>query len=182
MVSLSEACVASLDSREIETMIRTAFAGVTLGAGISMRQAQWIDGHPYDEPDDFDALKRSDVVDDWTKIPLADLVRNNLPHMDAAGLRYYLPAYMLALLRDYDPLSERDIGTMGTLDGRIPRNIERYALLSEDQKAAVAHYVKILPELVALDTEDAAIVERALRDYWGKFLSSRTNPRPDPRS
>lgn len=61
------------DRATTEKLIRTAFAGVTLGNGISLRQAQVIDRYGEDVTDaEFDALPRQEVTSDG----LVSLLRN----------------------------------------------------------------------------------------------------------
>jgi hypothetical protein len=111
-------------------------------------------------------LKNAEVVDDWSQVSSSELERDCIAHLDAAGLRYYLPALMLAVLEQYDPMSMRVIGTLAALDGRDLYNQERYRLLSPAQRAAVARFLEALPTLVPLDHEDLAMVQRSYRDYW----------------
>ena len=98
-----------MERETIEAAIRAAFAGVRLGSGVSLRQAQYIDLH-YDDysQTEFAALRRSEEVDDWTKVPGDELSRDCIGHLDADGLRYYLPALMLWLLDHYDNDSDAD--------------------------------------------------------------------------
>ena len=77
-----------------------------LGSGVSLRQAAAIDDYMegYTQAT-FDALPEDEVTDDWALIPEDELRTDNVPHLDADGLRYYLPALMLWLLDHY---SDRD--------------------------------------------------------------------------
>jgi hypothetical protein len=43
-------------------------------------------------------------------------------------------------------------------------------MLTQQQRRAVALYVRELPELVELDHEDAAMMTRAWRDVWSREL------------
>lgn len=160
--------MSSADLRlEVEASIREAFSETTLGEGVSIRQAEAIDQHPWDEPDqEFHSLKDSEVVSDWSQVPFSELERDCVAHLDAAGLRYYLPALMLALLDHYDAYSTRVIGTLSALDGSDPYNRERYSLLNESQRMAIGRFLESLPRLVALDSEDLAVANRSYRDYW----------------
>jgi hypothetical protein len=156
----------------VERKIRQAFAGVTLGAGVSLRQAVASDDGRSYSPAEWDALKTADVVDDWSRVPPSTLETDCLAFLDGEGFRYYLPILMLSVLDEYDPGSRRVIGT---LLGLYPKKesfeyaMERYAALSTNQKRAVATFLEALPDLVSLWPSDAAIVRRALRNYWHKF-------------
>ena len=161
----------------VEAQIRSAFAGVKLGKGISLRQAQVADRYGEGVTDQqFKLLPRDEVTDSWADVPFSELERDCVPHLDEEGLRYYLPALMLSLLSNYDPASMRVIGTISAL---YPKNdaIHRrnYAFLNAAQHKAIACFLRALPHLVPLDTEDSKRVARALRNYWGRFIAGGTH-------
>jgi hypothetical protein len=169
----------------LEDLIRDAFAGVSLGAGVSLRQAAAID--VYFEgwtQAQFDRLPESEVTHDWTEIPDDELRRDNVAHLDPEGLRYYLPALMLWLLEHYNNADERlldsdaEMSVIGTIYALAPGKDFREhqygiydAFFTEQQRCAIAAYVATLPGLVELGWEDTALLERSLRDYWGQFLT-----------
>jgi hypothetical protein len=171
-----------MERDDIEAAIRSAFAGVRLGSGISLREAAVIDnyGRGYTEAE-FRALPQSEVTDDWTRIPDEELIREAMvPHLDADGLRYYLPALMLWLLAHYDEdriqtgADMTAIHTMGALApyaefaaSTWPRYDTSFSL---EQRTAIASFVEALPRLVHLDQEDATRVSRSLDHYWRQFL------------
>jgi len=156
----------------VERSIREAFAGVTLGGGVSLRQAAAIDDGRSYSPAEWDALKAADVVDDWARVPLSALESDCIALLDGEGFRYYLAPLMLSVFDAYDPGSMRVIGT---LSGLYPKKesweywMTQYAALSVIQKEAVARFLGALPDLVSLWPSDAAIVSRALRNYWHEF-------------
>ena len=170
-----------MEREDIETAIRSAFAGVRLGSGVSLRQAQVIDdyGRGYSQTE-FEALPQSEVIDDWTQVPENELVRDCVAHLDADGLRYYLPALTLWLLDHYDDedrvFSGADMTAIGTVAALAPYSESAtsywaiYDSFSAEQKAALAAFVQTLPRLVHLDQEDAARVERSLGHYWSRYL------------
>jgi hypothetical protein len=160
----------------VEGAIRTAFHGVTLGRGVSLRQAQLID-----DPGNSSAHKAlasgegAEVIDDWSRVNLDELERDCIAHLDAPGFRYYIPALMLSFLDHYESSSMRVIGTLG---GLYPKkgneweyHMHRYSLLTPAQKAAIAQFLMELPKLVELGSEDQKVVERALRNYWGEWTT-----------
>ena len=156
--------------------IRDAFSGVCLREGISLRQAEVIDRHGVGYTDaEFDQMKQSEIIDDWAKIPFSELERNNVAHLDAAGFRYYIPALMLSVIDRHDSSS---MWMIGTLSGLNPKkefpvwayHLERYSLLTFEQKRAIAEFLNVLPQMVPLNNEDQNIVKRALSIYWNEFL------------
>ncbi|SRR6266480_1478597 len=159
----------------VESEIRMAFRGVTLGRGISLRQAQSADGFQ-------DAVRKAhsaspmhgEITDDWSRVPVDELERDCIAHLDALGFRYYIPALMLSVLNDYESSSMRVIGTLTALypkkDDSWEYHMHRYSLLKPGEKAAIARFLSELPKLVELDFEGQKVVARALRNYWGKYL------------
>jgi hypothetical protein len=169
---------------DIEAAIRSAFLDVRLGSGISLRQAQVINSYGRGFTDaQFDAVPLSEVTDDWTRVPESELLRDNIWHLDAEGLRYYLPALMLWLLDHYDepgvlsmPGLDPLMTPIGVVQALAPEEMfadsqwARYDAFSAEQRTAIAAYVEALPRLVALDLEDATSIASSIRDYWGQFL------------
>ena len=158
------------DRAAVAARIRAAFAGVTLGKGMSLRQAQVADryGEGVTEAE-YQALPRGEVTNSWADVSLSELERDCVAHLDNEGLRYYLPALMLSLLSNYEPASMRVIGIISALYPAAIGPERRYTYLTDDQHRAVACFVEALPRLVALTPEDSKRVSRALRNYWGRF-------------
>ena len=158
---------------ELESAIKTAFEGVRLGDGISLRHAEaiddWYEGISESELQD---RMSSEVIDDWTKVPEHELDSENLAHLDAEGLRYYLPAFMLRLLDHYDPMAMWCIGTIYALDQRRRHPSGFLELLNPEQRRVMAAYVRALPYLVELDHEDRVLIKRAFRDIWSRELAA----------
>lgn len=155
--------------RTVESDIQIAFRGVTLGAGISLRQAQLAERNAPSA-----SLAPGEIVDDWSRVPLDELGRNCTAYLDASGFRYYIPALMLSVLNHYDSASMRVIGTLSSIypkkDDGWEYHMHRYSLLDHAQKTAIARFLAALPKLVDLDLADQTIVSRALRNYWGQYL------------
>ena len=161
--------------RAVESEIQMAFRGVTLGEGVSLRQAQSADRSRDDVFNAHSAsLTPGEIVDDWSRVPLDELERNCIAHLDAGGFRYYIPALILSVLKHYDSGSMRVIGTLNSLypkrDDSWEYQMLRYSLLNHAQKTAIARFLAALPKLVELDFEDQKVVPRALRNYWGEYL------------
>src|SRR6185503_17561801 len=157
-----------MERDDIEAAIRSAFAGVRLGTGVSLRQARVIDdyGRGYTEAE-FRALPMSEVTDDWTRIPEDELGREALvPHLDPDGLRYYLPALMLWLVAHYDDenlvLTDGLMTAIYTMSALVPdpQFASMYwtiydSSFSPEQRTAIASFIEALPRLVHLNRDDA---------------------------
>jgi hypothetical protein len=163
--------------RAIESEIRTAFRGVTLGRGISLNRAQFADDFQ-DAPQNLPSASpaQGEIANDWSRVPLEELEKDGIAHLDAEGFRYYIPALMLSVLNHYNSASMRVIGTLGALypkkDNSWEYHMPRYSLLNAAQKTAIARFLAALPKLVELDYEDQKVVPRALHNYWGEYLQT----------
>ena len=162
-----------MDQAALENKIRVAFRGVVLGGGVSLRQAQIADCYGDDVQDEsFEHLPPEEPKDDWTRVQVRDDNSDCIAHLDAEGLRYYLPALMLSVLAYYDAGSMRVIGTISALDPRGAHGDRRLEILNVEQRQAIACFLKALPELVTLSHRDAKVVSRSLAAYWKQFLPS----------
>lgn len=164
------------EQAQLRAAISKAFEGVKLGSGMTLRQAQATDRYLEEplSPAQYAALRRGDVTENWAYVPRSELDRDCVAHLDAEGLRYYLPALMLSVLDAYEPSEMRVIGTLMALcpDKKgWPYHMERYKLLNAAQKAAIALFLQTLPRSVPMDREDSLSIERALRNYWHEFLA-----------
>jgi len=144
---------------------------------MSLRQAQFADRFQDAVWNAHSAsLAHGEITDDWSQIPLDELERDCISHLDALGFRYYIPALMLSVLNHYESSSMRVIGTLGGLypkkDSSWEYHMHRYSLLSPAQKTAIARFLTALPKLVELDFQDQKVVPRALRNYWGEYLQT----------
>ena len=87
-------------ANSLREKIEAAFAGVTLGDGIGLKEGDGIDD--YADADVLAQLHTQDERSDWHRLTSDDLLSHqfSITFMDAEGLRFHLPAWMLAELRD----------------------------------------------------------------------------------
>jgi hypothetical protein len=169
-----------MERAAVEAAIRSAFAGVRLGSGVSLQQARMLNESPGGLSDaEFKALPRHEVTDDWAAITDSELVCDSLGYLDAEGLRYYLPALMLWLLDHHDDPDvppETEMTIIGTVTAVAPfaddrsRQWRMFDTFTPEQRTAIAQYVAALPRLVSLDTERVTLVDRSIDQYWRRFL------------
>jgi hypothetical protein len=170
-----------MERHDAEKRIRSAFAGVSLGSGVSLRQAKIIDRYGQGLSQAEFEPPRSEVTQDWTAIPDSELLGDCIAYLDGEGLRYYLPALMIWLLDHYDDEDRlftdgADMTAIGTISALAPSSEfetsywQIYDGFTPEQRAAIASYVETLPRLLELDHEDAARVAHSLERYWAKFL------------
>ncbi len=138
------------------TVIRTAFKDVKLGNGVGLWQAQGIDDH--DDEATCAAYREKDEKDDWQRIASDDLnaCYSSLSFFDPEGMRFHLPAYLIADLE-----GNYGIGMAYSLT----HEKRYYTLLSEEQRNAVRQYLFFIQEEpdYAFDRRD---IEQALEGYW----------------
>src|SRR5262245_39973334 len=82
--------------QHVSKLIRAAFRGVTLGEGVGLREAQGLDD--YADERTLGSYRAQDEKHDWSAIRAPDLDRcySSLSFFDATGMRFHLPAYLVA--------------------------------------------------------------------------------------
>jgi hypothetical protein len=152
--------------------IQHAFAGVTRDGGVSLHQANVIDHYGSHEQEV--AARERDTERSWQEVPNADIGSNYsaLSFLDPVGLRYYLPAYMVWILRHFHQTDSASVAaTLSTLNpsGDLREwSLERFQLLTRDQSAAVGAFLTFMVEYSA-GWVDADVARQALGGYWGRF-------------
>jgi len=149
------------DEDRVLGLVRSAFQSVTLGEGVGLRQGQGLDD--YADAQTLASYREQDEKRDWSAIPVADLegYGSSLSFFDADGMRFHLPAYLVADL-------ENRLQTAGVLFHLF--NLQhgaasRFDTLSPAQRDAVREY--LLLRLSDPHREfERPMIEAALRDYW----------------
>lgn len=130
-------------------------SGVTLGGGVGLSEAQALDDYASNEV--RAACRAGDEKSDWAAIPLKDLNRHSgsPAFLDAEGMRFHLPAYMIADLDgDYRHNSHPICADAG----------EKFSLLTPLQRNAVEMYLRAISEKENLPSYQDDI-ERALEEW-----------------
>jgi hypothetical protein len=137
--------------------IRTAFADERLGSGVGLWEAQAIDDYA-DEQTQTKYRKRDEKTN-WQLIPVDDLNTccSSLSFFDPEGMRFCLPAFLIA---DLDGTYINDVVFTLTQTG-----YEQFALLNDQQIAAVRNYLRFLESEPDYEF-DRAHIQKALQEYW----------------
>ena len=149
-----------VEAQAICEKIRLAFAGVQLGDGVGLQQGQGLDD--YEDEETCAAWRADDEKEDWSRITSHRLncCNSSLSFFDAEGMRFHLPAYLVADLQgDYHS------GMAFTLTHLSDHHIEQFELLSATQRDAIRSYLEFI-----LDDPDYEFerpdIESALAGYW----------------
>ncbi len=152
----------SNNREQIITLITTAFEGVTLEDGVGLSEADAIDS--YASPETRKALRENDEKNEWAKISVASINAHysNLSFFDAKGMRFHLPAFLLAEIN-----GEFNFGMTFPLAHLSEYRIRQYALLNSDQRTAVRMFLNYLSDHPDY-TSDKPEIERAIERFWSK--------------
>ena len=146
------------DTDRVVALVRSAFEGVTLGNGVGLRQGQGLDD--YADARTLAAHRAQDEKNDWSAIPVAELDQccSSLSFFDAEGMRFHLPAYLVADLDD-------SLRTASVLFYLVHPDLSRFDTLSSDQREAVRQFL-----MLRLSDHHSAFdhpsIETALANYW----------------
>jgi hypothetical protein len=142
-------------------LVRSAFAGVTLGQGIGLLQGQGLDD--YADERTVASYRAQDEKHDWSAIPVADLDHcySSLSFFDADGMRFHLPAYLVADLEG--GLQTAEIVFHLTYWERGGES--RFDTLSAAQRNAVRAFLQLCLSDANREFEHP-MIEEALRNYW----------------
>lgn len=147
-------------ANEVIRIICKAFAGVRLGGGIGLREGHALDA--YADPATCAAVRTRDEKDDWTRLHSGELnsCHSSLSFFDAEGMRFHLPAFLVATLR-----GEYHFDVLFTLEHDSDYARSRFVLLSAEQRHSVRAFLSFC--LASPDFDDARTeIAAALRGFW----------------
>lgn len=152
------------DASRAERLIRDAFSGVTLEDGVGLLQGQALDD--YAGPEAQAAARANDETEDWSRIP-ADLLssaHSSLSFFDPKGMRFHLPAYLIAELNGV--LHQDIVFHLTYITGDAP---SQFRSLTPKQREAVHQFLLYRLETCsrAVREFEGPMIERAIADYWG---------------
>ncbi len=140
-------------------LIAEAFKGVELGGGIGLRQAQGIDD--YKSESQCLEYRAADEKFDWRRIPVAELTAcySSLSFFDAEGMRFHLPAFLIADLR-----GQFHQGMAFCLCSHAS-GANQFSDLSKNQRLSVREYLLHIAEDPNYEFDRPDIL-RAVKEYW----------------
>ena len=152
-------------------VIREAFDGVRREGGISLHQAQVLDDYGSEEQ-----LKKAAALDrdkKWSDVPSKDIEghTSTLSFVDPIGFRYYIAAYMVWSLENYEASDSFSVDhTIYSLNPSTKADIrahqmERFSLLTQAQAHAISSFLRYMAAHSDGRADDGAANE-ALYDYW----------------
>jgi hypothetical protein len=153
--SAKNGTVMNKQETKVASLIREAFRGVKLGDGVGLMQAQGLDD--YADAETLTRYRAGDQKEDWSRISVSDLNRcaSSLSFFDAEGMRFHLPAYLIA---DLEGTLEQDVVFHLTCFDQ--RELSWLMALSD----AVREY--LLLQLRRSDDFIRPRIEKALAEYW----------------
>lgn len=142
-------------------LVRNAFRGVTLGEGVGLRQGQGLDD--YADEQTLAAYRALDEKLDWSAISTADLDRysSSLSFFDADGMRFHLPAFLVAELEG----RAQSVYIVYHLTRLEDGAASRFDTLSPAQRDVVREFL-LLNLSDAHQEFDHPNIEAALRVFW----------------
>lgn len=149
-------------------LIRSAFRGVALGKGVGLREGQGYDD--YADECTLASYRAQDEKNDWSAIPVADLDRcySSLSFFDAEGMRFHLPAYLVADLEESLRTADVILPLVYTAYG--PESSSRFDTLTPAQRKAVREFL-----LLRLSDRHYKfhhpMIQAALDSYWTAELN-----------
>lgn len=138
-----------------------AFAGVTLGSGIGLLQAQGLDD--YADEKTCAAYREKDEKHDWRAIGLEVLNRysSSLSFFDEEGMRFHLPAFLVAAI---DGTYRFDLAYNLAHSAFVP---DQFALLTPTQRQVVRGYLQFIAQEEE-HAHDRELIQGALASYWAR--------------
>ncbi len=156
--------------------ITTAFSEVTREDGTSLHEARAIDDYEGEEGRATARLKDTDTRWQDVSDKLIEYFSDVLSFFDAKGFRYYIPAYMIWSLKNYQTSQSWSVDS--TIYAFLIYKYDkfpdydpyhRFRLLNEEQSKAIANFLKFMANYCD-DWVDASSANKALSEYWHQFL------------
>ena len=114
----------------------------------------------------------------WQEIPLSEVPQEGsfLYHLQPEAFRFYLPAFMRAVVLDYQRLDTLPDDLVSVLTNRGDErsfNVRAFRLFSPGQKAAVRRFLEYVRDAHIEEASLPFAAEMALEKYWAIPVSLR---------
>ena len=163
-----------MKNAELITYIEEAFEGVPQPVTITLHAAQAHDDYDYENDVNH---RKKDFIGEWNSVPTEHLAkcRDALSYLDATGMRFYLPAYMVWVLKDFGKLDIVDYVLYAfdnhPNDDELGKYFkERFSLFNEKQLRACALFVKYCGEDDPEDLIDASFAKKKYDRFWHQYI------------
>ena len=162
---------------ELIRNIRSAFAHVQRGDGITLHQARVIDDYGGEAAQQVARTKDVDVH--WWDVPdqWIETLGDVLSFLDPTGFRYYIPAYMVWTIEHYQTSHSLTVDftiyALGLHKDRNEYKLRNFELMDEAQSQAICRFLRYLVKFGGFDADGSA-AQNALDKYWGQFCSAQS--------
>jgi hypothetical protein len=150
----------NLTKKSVSKKIRDAFQNVTLGNGVGLIEGDAIDDYADDAT--RKAYRFKDEKINWERIPVEALnhYHASLSFFDAEGMRFHLPAFLIAELND--DLKSSVVFHLTHLNDFARGKL---GMLSHGQREAIREFLLFIRDKpdYRFDRPD---IERELLDFW----------------
>lgn len=158
--------------QELKDVISRAFSDVQLGSGIGLWEGDAIDDYRSEAEQTIARLRDEKL--DWSRISADSLYRCevSLCYFDAEGMRFHLPAFLLAEID-----GELNSGPLFHLTSLDEFALSKFALFTVEQRRAVVAFLRWClenPDYECSCTE----INRALDEYWDAESNLRIRTLP----
>ena len=160
-----------MNKTELKQIITKAFDGVSYPQNITLHVAQVHDSYDYDNDAKW---KQLDYIGRWQDIPNEHITRccNALSYLEPDGLRYYLPAFMIWVIDNWENFEEVSWSHDATiLTFHVHKDFEdhktnQFSLFNDQQYHACACFLKF-----CIEKEDAYMddIVKCLERRWSKM-------------
>lgn len=149
------------DEQQVRDNVRIAFRGVQLGAGIGLRQGEGMDD--YADEATLQKHRLQDESLDWSNISVTQLneCSASLSYMDKEGVRFHLPAYVIADLEG--SIVTQDI--LFQLCHLSQGAEERFDLLNSVQRESIRQFLQLRLKDPNYRFQ-SSMIQNALEQYW----------------
>lgn len=155
--------------------IHAAFKGVKREGGVTLHEAWLIDCCASDKQ--RVRARKLDTERRWEDVPASDIENyySILSFLDPIGFRYYLPAYMVWTLQNYEHSGSTSVDNTIYALNFTPRLrehcMEKFRLFTLEQSAAICAFLTFM----ATEQEgfaDARVAYQAWENYWKRFCAN----------